>query len=63
MSIRISIVDDHSVVREGLINILHLEKNIEVINEFEDGETFINYLVKFQPQNLCKPLFLPDNHN
>lgn len=44
MSIRISIVDDHSVVRQGLINILHLEKNIEVINEFEDGETFINYL-------------------
>lgn len=44
MKIRISIVDDHSVVRQGLITILHKVKKIEVINEFENGEEFINYL-------------------
>jgi DNA-binding NarL/FixJ family response regulator len=44
MKIRVSIVDDHSVVRQGLIMTLHKVKKIEVISEFENGEDFVNHL-------------------
>lgn len=44
MKIFVSIVDDHSVVRHGLIRMDHKVKKVEVINEFENGEDYINYL-------------------
>ena len=37
MSIKVMVVDDHSMVREGLINLLELEENIEVIEQAENG--------------------------
>lgn len=44
MKIRVSIVDDHSVVRQGLIMALNKVKKIEIISEFENGEDFVNHL-------------------
>ncbi len=44
MKIRVSIVDDHCLVRQGLIITLHKIKKVEVINEFENGEDFVNHL-------------------
>lgn len=36
--IRILIVDDHAVVRKGLVMVLRLEPDFEIIGEAEDGE-------------------------
>ena len=37
MAIRIMITDDHSMIREGLKNLLELEGDIEVVAEAENG--------------------------
>jgi len=40
--IRIVIVDDHNVMRQGLARMLSLEPNLEVVAEFEYGEELLN---------------------
>ena len=37
-SIRVLLVDDHQVVREGLKRMLDLDKDIEVVGEAVSGE-------------------------
>ena len=38
MAINIMITDDHSMIREGLKNLLELDGDIKVIAEAENGE-------------------------
>lgn len=52
MKIRISIVDDHFVVRQGLMKMLDEVTNSKVINDFENGEDFVNY---FKNNNKIEP--------
>ncbi len=40
--IRVGIIDDHQVVRSGLLSLLEGEKTIAVISEFSDGASFID---------------------
>jgi len=40
-SIRVLLVDDHAVVREGLRTFLELQDGIEIIGEAADGEAAI----------------------
>ena len=40
-TIKICIIDDHKIVRKGLIELLHKLGGIEVTHEFEDGVTFL----------------------
>ncbi|MCY0895740.1 MAG: response regulator transcription factor [Alicyclobacillaceae bacterium] len=42
--IRVAMVDDHPVVREGLRAFLQLASDIEIVHEFEDGETAVRML-------------------
>jgi NarL family two-component system response regulator LiaR len=42
--IRVAVVDDHPVVREGLRAFLQLAADIEIVHEFEDGETAVRIL-------------------
>lgn len=44
MKIYLTVVDDHNLYRKGLIGILNTFKEVDVINEFENGEDFINHL-------------------
>src|SRR5437879_1396448 len=48
--IRIMIVDDHSLVRAGLIKILKDEPDIEVIAEADGHRTLFSYLKMVQPE-------------
>ena len=38
MAVKIMIADDHSMIREGLKNLLELDGDIQVISEAVDGE-------------------------
>lgn len=46
MHIKIMIADDHSLVREGIKQILELEPDFEVVKQASDGEECINILEK-----------------
>ena len=49
-TIKICIVDDHAIVRKGLIELLHKLGSIEVTNEFENGTDFLESLpLKVRP--------------
>ena len=42
MSIRVLIVDDHDVVRQGLVMYLKLDSEIEVVGEAANGEEAVS---------------------
>ena len=44
MAIKIMITDDHSMIREGLKNLLELDRDIKVICEAENGEDCLEKL-------------------
>ena len=59
-SIRILIVDDHSVVRRGLNALLATEPGIEVAGEAADGREAVNRAVELRPDVVIMDLVLPE---
>ena len=60
MAIRIMITDDHSMIREGLKNLLELEGDIEVIAEAENGEECLEKLASgIKPDVLLLDINMP----
>ena len=47
--IRVLVVDDHAVVREGLRGFLELQDGIEVVGEAADGEEAIEVATRLRP--------------
>jgi DNA-binding NarL/FixJ family response regulator len=47
--IRILIVDDHAIVREGLKMVLELEPDLEVVGEAANGEEGVEHALKLRP--------------
>ncbi len=58
-TIKVLIVDDHYVVREGLRRILELEKWIEVVGEAKSGEEAITKAVSLSPDVIIMDLKMP----
>ncbi len=58
-NIRVLIVDDHPIVREGLRNLLQLEEDIEVVGEAENGRQALDLLEELQPNVLLLDLKMP----
>jgi DNA-binding NarL/FixJ family response regulator len=54
--IRVAIVDDHTMFREGIKKILSLEPDIEVVGEAVDGEEIISLLSHCHPDILLLDL-------
>ncbi|MBX3060941.1 MAG: response regulator transcription factor [Anaerolineae bacterium] len=54
MSIRILLVDDHTVVRQGLRMFLSLDTDLEVIGEAADGVEAIEQAHRLQPDVVLK---------
>jgi DNA-binding NarL/FixJ family response regulator len=54
--IRVAIVDDHTMFREGIKKILSLEPDIEVVGEAVDGEEIISLLAHCHPDILLLDL-------
>ena len=59
MAIKIMITDDHSMIREGLKNLLELEGDIEVIAEAENGEECLEKLNSVKPDVLLLDINMP----
>jgi two-component system, NarL family, response regulator LiaR len=57
--IRVLIVDDHSVVREGLRAFLELQDGFEVVGEAADGEEAIVSATRLRPNVILMDLVMP----
>ena len=59
MAIKIMITDDHSMIREGLKNLLEFDGDIEVIAEAVDGEDCLDKLLTVTPDVLLLDINMP----
>jgi two-component system, NarL family, response regulator LiaR len=59
MPIRIVVVDDHSVVRQGLRMFLSLDPELEVIGEASNGQEAIEQVKKLKPDVVLMDLLMP----
>jgi two-component system, NarL family, response regulator LiaR len=58
-AIRVLIVDDHQVVREGLRNFLELQDEMEVAGEAGDGEEGVALAAELRPDVILMDLVMP----
>lgn len=59
MPIRILLVDDHSVVRQGLRMFLELDPEVEVIGEAANGAEALEFLARAKPDVVVMDLLMP----
>lgn len=59
MTIRILIVDDHSVVRQGLRMFLRLDPDFDVVGDASDGAEAVRLTQELQPDVVLMDLLMP----
>jgi two-component system, NarL family, response regulator LiaR len=59
MTIRILLVDDHSVVRQGLRMFLELDPDMKVIGEASNGAEALNFLSRQKPDVVVMDILMP----
>jgi DNA-binding NarL/FixJ family response regulator len=58
-AIRVLLVDDHAVVREGLRTFLDLQDGLEVVGEAEDGHQAVREAERLKPDVILMDLVMP----
>lgn len=58
--IRVLIVDDHAIMRNGLASLLRTRKEIEVVGDAGDGASGIRKALKLKPDVVIMDLMMPD---
>jgi NarL family two-component system response regulator LiaR len=58
--IRVLIVDDHAMVRKGLISFLKNKPELELVGEARDGREAIEYCEQLQPDVILMDLLMPE---
>ena len=58
-AIRVLLVDDHAVVREGLANFLALQDGLEIVGEASDGNEAIEQAQRLGPDVILMDLVMP----
>lgn len=59
MMIKVLLVDDQGLIRQGLRVLLELEPDLEIVGEAENGEQAINLVAKFQPDVVLLDIRMP----
>ncbi|WP_159468120.1 response regulator transcription factor [Dyadobacter sp. 3J3] len=59
MPIRILVVDDHSVVRQGIITLIEDEEDILIVGEASDGDEVLDSVSKLRPDVVLLDLTMP----
>ena len=59
MSVRLLIVDDHAVVRQGIITLLEDEEDILIVGEASDGDEVEDAINKWKPNVVLLDLTMP----
>lgn len=57
---RILIVDDHAVVRKGLIMVLRLEPDFEIVGEAENGQIAVEMAQRLRPDLVLLDYVMPE---
>lgn len=57
--IKVLIVDDHAIVRKGIIALLETEKDIQVVGEASDGSQAITMADQLKPDMIIMDLVMP----
>ncbi|KHG42902.1 MAG: response regulator transcription factor [Aphanizomenon flos-aquae KM1D3_PB] len=57
--ITVLLVDDQSLIRQGLRALLELEVDIEIVGEAENGQTAINLVEKLRPNVILMDIRMP----
>jgi DNA-binding NarL/FixJ family response regulator len=60
MSIKVLLVDDHQIMREGLRSMLEKEHDIQVVGEAEDGRTTQRLARELGPDVIIMDVAMPD---
>lgn len=59
MPIKILLVDDHSVVRQGLRLFLDMEEGLEIVGEAENGQQALEKIAELEPDVVLMDLMMP----
>ncbi len=59
MMIKVLLVDDQSLIRQGLRALLELEPDLEIVGEAENGEQAIHLVAEFQPDVILLDIRMP----
>jgi PAS domain S-box-containing protein len=57
--IRVMLVDDHAVMRQGLSSLLSLQPDIEIVGQASDGEEAVNLARKIIPDIILMDISMP----
>lgn len=60
--IRVMIADDHSLIREGLRQLLEFDGSIKVVGEASNGEECLIKLAEFNPEVLLLDINMPEKN-
>jgi len=60
MGVKILLVDDHQIMRDGLRALIEKQPNMEVVAEAENGRTAIKLNRKFRPDVVVMDIHMPD---
>jgi len=60
MSIKVLLVDDHAILRDGLRLLIESQLDMEVVGEAENGQTAIDNALKLRPDVIIMDVAMPD---
>jgi two-component system, NarL family, response regulator LiaR len=60
MPIKIVLVDDHALIRQGIRNYLELEPDFTVVGEANNGKDAIRVAAQYQPDVMLVDIIMPD---
>jgi len=60
MSVKIAIVEDHELFREGIVSLLEKNKNYQIIGKFSNGKAFLESIDTSLPDIVLMDISMPE---